>query len=131
MARGERIKIKKKSRESGAVLVEILLAIAVLSVLLTPLTSLTLSSRRTTALAEDTARAVSLAKGFLEELLARGPTAWRDEELAPVPGDPFFEREVTVTSRPSGLREIKVSVKWGQGENEKRIELVTLALPKG
>lgn len=116
-------------RKSGAILVEVLLAVAVLALVLTPLTALTLTSRRTTAGAEDTARAVSLAASRLEELLALGPAAWQDEDFAPVPTDPLFERAVAITPRPGGVREIKVSVKWEQGGNEKRIELVTLALP--
>lgn len=126
----EEKRTRKKRRQSGAVLVEVLLATAVLALLLTPLTALTLTSRRTTAAAEDTVQAVSLAKSYLEELLARGPAAWNNDGFAPVPEEPLFERRVAITPQPGGLREIRVSIKWGQGENEKRIELATLALPQ-
>ncbi|HHY92666.1 MAG TPA: hypothetical protein GX511_04940 [Firmicutes bacterium] len=125
-----RCNLPSPKRTNGAILVEVLTAVAVLALLATPLTALALAGRHTARAAEQTALALTLAESSLEELLALKPESSQSQGFRPVDDRPAFERALEVIPAGNGLWEIRVSVRWGHGSKGEEIELVTLTTGK-
>jgi prepilin-type N-terminal cleavage/methylation domain-containing protein len=111
-------------RNKGFTLVEVMIAILVLSVALLALAGLQIVSIRGNSFGNHMTEAITLAKDLMEEMKNR---EW--EEIQGSTDDPLgasgvtYHRVCTVVTEPSGIRRVTVEVTWDNGKH--RVALVT------
>ncbi len=113
--------------DRGSVLVEQLIALALLSLLVMSIFSLLTTGTLAAHLARESSLAGGLAAQKLEEILAS------TEELVDVPRQPLdpqrlprYEWQVTVTDTDPALRQVTVTVWWPLRNAERSVSFTTL-----
>ncbi|MGI6604215.1 MAG: hypothetical protein GX062_03625 [Firmicutes bacterium] len=114
-----------KDNERGGILVDVLVAVTIVSFLLIPIINLGLISRQVAASAEQTHQAVTLAANCMEKILAE-PMPLNNSHLSQPEQFGEFLRSVRVVPHDNGLLNITVDVTWGQDDATRQIELTTL-----
>jgi type II secretion system protein I len=123
------------TRHSGFTLLEVMVAVAILSLVLVTLMSVQNRSMQDVALAEHITTATMLAKREMTEMLQNRASRPRESESE----DKFTEEEfkdytwkktITPLTIPTEtgliiINEIKVAVLWQEGDRQEQVELVS------
>jgi len=117
------------TKTAGFTYIETLLAVALIGIAFVPLVGVFLAAAYAQETAESFVTATMLAQEGMEELLAAPPGEVTSAARAAVPGYPGYERQVEVTALGPELREVRVTVFWREGDEDKELQLVTLLLP--
>jgi len=130
MKHQEPYKYIKKGKENGFTLLEVLIAIVVLSVGLLGMASLTVGIINGNRLSNDLTTATTLAQDKMEDIrgLAYSSVAAETKAECSSPYD-AYKREVTVTngSPATGMKTVIVKVYWGGASKEDHdVELKTI-----
>jgi len=120
----------KKQNDNGFTLLEVLIAIVVLSVGLLGMASLTVGIINGNKFSNDVTMATTLGQDKMEDVRKMGYSGVTNETKAPL-SSPYdeYKREVTVTndSPASGMKTVTVKVYWGGANMEAHnIELKTI-----
>lgn len=120
--------------EDGFTLVEVLLALAIIGIVVVPLTALFVENAGSGAEAYSYLRAAYLAQARIEELRALPFSGVVSEPAVAIPGAPGYLRQVAVTEQrtpmeialglPARLKQVTVTVTWDGGR--KNVSLSTL-----
>jgi len=118
-------------KSQGALLIEVLLAIMILSVVLTVVMNSFVSSLRATVTTADYSTALSLLDDKMFDVqLQKALETQASSESFPEPYDRFsydFEsKDFGVDSPTKTIQEIDLSVSWTQGKRNNRVNLATL-----
>lgn len=117
----------KTSRSEGFTLLEVMLAVAILSLVIVSLMGLSNRSTQDVMVAERITTATLLAKRVMTETLLVKP-------LLPLEKDGEFEGEefgdylwkmIVVPTPVPQIMEVRVAVLWKEGEREEKVELVS------
>jgi len=118
-----------KERE-GFTLLEVLIAIVILSVGLLGMASLTVGILKGNKLSNDLSKATVLAQDKMEDIRRTGYTGVTNEIKAELPTpDNEYKREVTVTadSPATNMKSISVKIYWGGSSKEDHdVEIETI-----
>ncbi|HHY13460.1 MAG TPA: type II secretion system protein [Thermoanaerobacterales bacterium] len=113
--------------EKGFTLIELILAVAILAIIITPMFGLFSETFNNNRIAKGKTEAVALAQSKIEELKTLdfnelSVMVGNPQEEIPISEYPKFNRSVNVSVEEPGLLNIQVKVYWGNGE----ISLFTL-----
>jgi type IV pilus assembly protein PilV len=115
-------------KEKGFTLIELMIAIVILSVGLLGMATLTGSIVRNNKLSNDLSAATTLVQDKLEEIRADGYTAAASETKTACSGDfSEYQREVIVVSETpaAGMKQVTVKVYWGPSDAH-HVEIKTI-----
>lgn len=118
--------------ESGLTLVEVVVAVALLAVVLTPMLRGFVVAGQSVPESARRARALALARSTLDEVTAR--PLWTDiagSAPAPHPLDAAFSVSTTVTERLPYLKDVVVTVKWQEAGGVRKVDLFTAVSRRG
>lgn len=126
--------LRASAGEGGFTLVEVVLALAIIGIIVVPLTALFIANAGSGAEAYSYLRAAYLAQARIEEFRALPFSSVVSEPAAAVPDAPGYLRQVTVTEQrttteillglPARLKQVTVTVTWDGGR--KNVSLSTL-----
>lgn len=127
------------TRSRGFSLIEVVAALAIVSIALLGLLRLHLISLRTADKAQAVAQAVGLAQERMAEVLCCGyPPVGTKSGVAEVDGARFTWRTEVAEARSGlgpinlkNLRRLSVDVTWEQGSGAKNIEIITYVAQSG
>lgn len=112
----------KKERDNGFTLVEVLVAILILTVGLLGMASLTVAIIQGNKFSSDLTTATTLAQDKMEEIRRIRQISYLniDDEAIAVCSSPYeeFKREVVVDENPPGMKTVTVTVYWGGASKE-------------
>ncbi|MBW1781906.1 MAG: type IV pilus modification protein PilV [Deltaproteobacteria bacterium] len=121
---------RSRQKDNGFTLLEVLIAILVLSVGLLGMASLTVGIINANRFSNDTTTATTLAQDKMEDIRRVGYASAVSETKATMTSpNSDYKREVTVTddSPATGMKSVSVKVYWGGGSKEDHnIELKTI-----
>ena len=104
-------------RQEGFTLIELMIAIVILSVGLLGMATLTGSIVQKNKLSNDLTAATTLAQDKLEEVRANGYASAVSETKTACAGDfSEYQREVTVSTLSAGIKQVTVKVYWGPSD---------------
>lgn len=123
--------MKANHRAAGFMLVEVMIAVFIVTSITVPLASVLITTHRSTAWAQENMQALTLGQAHMEELLASGSEAWVSQPFLPVSANPDYDLAVVVKPLPARLYEIRVLIRWGDSSDDQAFELATLATSTG
>ncbi|MCK8816851.1 prepilin-type N-terminal cleavage/methylation domain-containing protein [Natroniella sulfidigena] len=116
------------SKEEGFSLLEMVIGIAILSIVLIPTLSFFSSSLSFIGRTDQRTQALNVGQQMMEELKAQDFEGLEDKEKTKEVGNFSFDLDIEVEEEPDALEDIKkvtVTVSWEDDDSQK-IELVTL-----
>jgi type IV pilus assembly protein PilV len=106
-----------KPKNGGFTLIELLIAIVILSVGLLGMATLTGSIVQKNKFSNDLTMATTLAQDKLEDIRADGYASAASETKTACAGDfSQYQREVTVSTPSTGMKQVIVKVYWGPSD---------------
>ena len=118
-----------KNNDNGFTLIEVLIAIVILSVGLLGMASLTVGIINGNRFSNDLTTATTLAQDKMEDIRRAGYANAVSETKATHPSNSDYKREVTATddSPATGMKTVSVKVYWGGASKEDHnVELKTI-----
>ena len=106
-----------KPMNKGFTLIELMIAIVILSVGLLGMATLTGSIVRNNKFSNDLSTATTLAQDKMEDIRANGYASAVSETKTACAGDfSAYQREVTVSTPSTGMKQVTVKVYWGPSD---------------
>ena len=119
------------SKERGAGLISVMVAVAILAVTLAAATSAFLSASKLTKHAAYFSKASSFAEGVMERETAMSYSRLESRNVAAPAALPEAKCIVAVAARSAGVKEVTITCAWTEGSKPYRVRFSTLVTEGG